>query len=631
MTRVAFYVRVSTECQQQAQTIEQQLTALHAYVAAQDAWEVADEHIFRDGGYSGAKLDRPALDALRDQAARAAFDRVLVTAPDRLARNYVHQMVLLEELARHGCQVVCIDRPPADDPHEQLVLQIRGAVAEYERTLIADRMRRGRQAKLKSGQLLPWTCAPYGYRLHPERPRDPTLVQLDPAETVIVEELFTAYAEEGATLYCLARRLTDRQVPSPTGRPSWSPSTIRGILTNPCYLGLAVSGREQRVPARQRNSPLKPVGRGHSHCPCPEEQWIHIPVPAIISRERFDQVQRRLSTNQQMAQRSTKHEYLLRGRVSCGLCRLRCTGRAGHQGQSGYWYYVCQGKQHPAMSGREHTCPARFVPATQLDEVVWEDLCRLLADPAAVARAVERAQSGAWLPEELRRRQDTLRGVRESLERQRKRLLEAYLAEVIDLAAFEGKDGELRRRQQDLQAQEREIVAQSQRLIAVGETVRSITALCERLQMGLEQATFAQRRELVELLIDRVVVTNEEVEIRYVIPTSEPSLQTRFCHLRTDYFRVPPPAVKEIHPARRPAGRRREMGHHVARIKHALRHFRFADPPFFPGPSPGPIAAFPEDPRRGRPGAPVLPPEGGRPLAALPEECKAPLQHGVLG
>jgi hypothetical protein len=98
---------------------------------------------------------------------------VLVTAPDRLARNFVHQMVVLEELERRGVRVVFIDRPCSDDPHEQLVTQIRGAVAEYERTLIADRMRRGRQARLRSGQLLPWTRAPYGYRLHPERPRGP--------------------------------------------------------------------------------------------------------------------------------------------------------------------------------------------------------------------------------------------------------------------------------------------------------------------------------------------------------------------------------------------------------------------------------------------------------------------------
>src|SRR5207249_6719701 len=147
------------------------------------------------------------------------------------------QMILLEELARVGCQVVFVDRPLSDDPHEQLVVQIRGAVAEYERTLIADRMRRGRQAKLQSGQLLPWTRAPYGYRLHPERPRDPAAVGLDPAAAAVVQELFAAYAAGGVTLHALAAQLTARRVPTPTGRPVWRPTTIRGLLTNPTYKG----------------------------------------------------------------------------------------------------------------------------------------------------------------------------------------------------------------------------------------------------------------------------------------------------------------------------------------------------------------------------------------------------------
>ena len=220
--RTAFYVRVSTERQQQAQTIEQQVALLRMYVAEHPEWVIGEQHIFRDDGHSGAKLQRPGLDALRDQAARAAFDVVLVTAPDRLARNYVHQMVILEELERHGISVVFIDRPPSDDPHEQLVVQIRGAVAEYERTLIADRMRRGRLAKLRAGRLLPWTNAPYGYRGHPERPRDPALVEVDEAAAAVVRELFQTYADGEATLHALAVRLTARGIASPTGRRFWS-------------------------------------------------------------------------------------------------------------------------------------------------------------------------------------------------------------------------------------------------------------------------------------------------------------------------------------------------------------------------------------------------------------------------
>src|SRR6516162_5244982 len=192
---VAFYVRVSTSRQQQQQTIDQQLSRLRDYVVTHPDWHVAEEHIYRDEGYSGATLKRPGLDRLRDRVAMAAFECILITAPDRLARNYVHQMLLVDELTQRGCRVEFVERPMSDDPHDQLLLQIRSGVAENERTLIAERRRRGRKAKLRSGQLLPWTTAPFGYRLDPERPRRADSVRVDPGEAALVAQLFDWYLE----------------------------------------------------------------------------------------------------------------------------------------------------------------------------------------------------------------------------------------------------------------------------------------------------------------------------------------------------------------------------------------------------------------------------------------------------
>src|SRR5256885_5314573 len=124
--RVAMYVRVSTQRQAQAQTIEHQLNRLREQSQRQ-GWLWCDEHIFRDDGYSGASLRRPGLERLREQIREGVFDRVMITAPDRLARNYVHQMLLIEELEREGCQVQFVDQPMSRDPHDHLLLQIRGA------------------------------------------------------------------------------------------------------------------------------------------------------------------------------------------------------------------------------------------------------------------------------------------------------------------------------------------------------------------------------------------------------------------------------------------------------------------------------------------------------------------------
>jgi site-specific DNA recombinase len=170
--QVAAYARVSTERQAETQTIEQQLERLRAYAQTQ-GWSLPDARIYKDDGHSGARLDRPALDRLRDAVARGDVDAILITSPDRLARRYAYQVWLLEEFEHAGCSVVFLERPPTGDPQDALVIQIRGAVAEYERSVIADRMRRGRLTALRAGRLLPWSTPPYGYRVDPLRPRDP--------------------------------------------------------------------------------------------------------------------------------------------------------------------------------------------------------------------------------------------------------------------------------------------------------------------------------------------------------------------------------------------------------------------------------------------------------------------------
>ena len=532
--KVAIYARVSTLHQQKMQTIEQQLERLRAHVAAQE-WNLDEEHVFRDDGYSGSKLNRPGLDSLRDRAAMAEFELVLITAPDRLARKYVHQALLLQELEHQGCSVEFLDRPMSDDPHDQLVLQIRGAVAEYERALIADRMRRGRLTKLRAGQLLPWTKALYGYVLDAECPRDPTRVRVHPTEAEIVRQVFAWYtnAEENPSLYAVAKRLTDQSIPTPSGGKRWNASSIRRMLKNPAYTGTAYANRVRTVKPQRRKSPLLPVGSGVSFKPRPKEEQIPIPVPAIISQEQFDQAQTRLAMNQQMSRRNnTKHQYLLRNLVSCAKCKLSCTGRS-HQH---YSYYVCRGKSDALRAPQGERCLSRFTPAQALDDLVWQDLCHILTHPQSITQALDRAQTGKWLPQQLQARSKTLKQTIAQLDRQSERLLKAYLAEVIDLSELERKRQEIVQKKQALQTQLRQVEAQAEKRFEVAIIANSVETFCQRVQKGLEQSTFEQRRKLVELLIDRVIVGDDRVEIRYVIPTSKAGEKTRFCHLRTDYF-----------------------------------------------------------------------------------------------
>jgi site-specific DNA recombinase len=532
--QVAAYARVSTQRQVQAQTTEQQLDRLHAHAGVQ-GWALPPEHVFRDDGYSGASLRRPGLDRLRDAAASARLDRVLITAPDRLARNYVHQVLLVEELQKHGAEVVFLDRPMSRDPHDQLLLQIRGAVAEYERTLITERMRRGRLRKLRAGTLLPWTRPPYGYRLDPERPRDPAGVRLDEAEAVVVRDLFARFADEGAAVTALVQRLHRLGIRSPRGHRTWSPSALRGVLSNPIYLGQVFANRLRTRPAERRRSALLPIGRGEGGKRVADPaEWIAVaPVPAIIDQERFDRAQERLAYNRRMARRNNRaHQYLLRGLVSCGRCRRGCSGR--HM-PPGYDYYLCRTKtQLPLLTPGER-CPARYIPARPLEELVWRDLCEVLAAPEMVAHAMERARGGHWLPQELQARRANLRRGQAGLRQQIERLTEAYLAGVVPLAEYDRRRRDAEARLLALDAQERELVQDADRQ---GETARLAAhaeAFCRRVREGLEQADFDRKRELIELLVDRVIVTDGAVEIRYVVPTGPDGEREPFWGLRSDY------------------------------------------------------------------------------------------------
>jgi site-specific DNA recombinase len=536
--RIAVYVRVSTIRQAQTQNNEQQLERLQSYISER-GWELPLTNVFRDDGYSGSQLKRPGLDKLRDKIASGELDLILITAPDRLARNYVHQVLLLDELQRFGCGVEFLERPMAETAHDQLLLQIRGAVAEYERTLITERMRRGRMIKMKAGLILPWTRPPFGYRLDSERPRDPGRVRLDEAEAAIVGEIFAFYLNEGTTLYGLVRHLEALNITSQSGQKIWSTATLKGILTNPTYTGQVYGGRMQYRPPKIRRSSTHPMGKPHgSVIWVSPEEWIPIAkVPAIVTEEEFARVAAKLAQNRLLAKRNNKtHNYLLRAMVSCGWCKQACSGRCLPSGNS---YYLCPSRVRARHLRPDPHCPSRYIPVQQLDDLVWKDLYNLLLNPQQIKIALERAHSGSWMPQALQARRENINKGKSSLQRQLERLTEAYLAAAIPLAEYQKRRRELEQKQVIFEQQLKELEREVDRQMEFATMDSSIENFCQRVQDGLESASFEQKRQLVELLIDRVIVKDDQIEIHYVIPTSTKNEQVRFCHLRSDYLYNP--------------------------------------------------------------------------------------------
>ena len=230
--QVALYARVSTPHQQLEHTIASQLQALRHHINHQN-WSLLPEPEYLDEGISGSRLDRPALDRLRDAAQRGEFDAVVVLSPDRLARHSAHQWLLIEELDKLQVQLVFLENPFGHSPQGKLLTQMQGMLAEYERSQILERTRRGRLDKARRGLYIPWAYRSYGYRYLPKRYDSPPQVWIEPTQAEVIYQMYRLLIDEQLSCRQIAKHLNERHIPTPSGQNVvWLPGVVRRILSN---------------------------------------------------------------------------------------------------------------------------------------------------------------------------------------------------------------------------------------------------------------------------------------------------------------------------------------------------------------------------------------------------------------
>ena len=301
-------------------------------------------------------------------------------------------------------------------------------------------------------------------------------------------------------------------MPSPSGKTFWGLASVRGVLANPTYTGQIYANRTRGRPARIRRSATHPIGRPKdSQVPLPPEEWIPVAtIPPIVSREQFDLVAGQ-DGGQPVVRRPEQHRHQVPAEGTGQLRRVRpgVSGPAGAAGRQDLLH--CTGKNIQVRRRTGTCCRSRSIPAGAIDELVWADLTELLRHPDRVASAMRRAAGGCWLPQELQARRENLRRGRVSLAAQIERLTDAYLGGVISLVECRRRRAELERRDAALAAQQEHLAADADRASEVAGLAASAEDFCRRVSAGLEHATFEQKRQLVELLIDRVVVTGDDV------------------------------------------------------------------------------------------------------------------------
>ena len=277
-TQVAIYARVSSEQQAETHTIASQVAALRERVAADDL-AVSEAMQFLDEGYSGATLVRPALERLRDVITAGSVDRLYVHSPDRLARKYAYQVLLVDEFRRAGVEVVFLNRALGQSPEDDLLLQVQGMIAEDERAKIIERHRRGKRHAAQIGAVNVLSGAPYGYRYVTKyEGGGQARYEIIPDEARVVRQVFAWVGRDRLTIGEVCRRLTQAGEVPRTSRTVWDRSVVWGILKNPAYQGAAAFGKTRQEPLRprvraQRNRPLQPR-RAVSTRDIPPEDWI---------------------------------------------------------------------------------------------------------------------------------------------------------------------------------------------------------------------------------------------------------------------------------------------------------------------------------------------------------------------
>ena len=516
MTAAAIYARVSSARQAKDETIGSQLAALRDH-AVSNRLDVPEEWVFADEGHSGATLVRPGLEALRDLAAQGCLNVVLVYSPDRLARKFAYQALLIEELARCGVRVEFVKGPRGDSPEDQLLVQFQGMFAEYEKAQLAERYRRGKAWRAKTGSVNVLSGAPFGYRYVRKTPESAARYEVIPHEAVLVSEMFRRYADDGAAIADLRRWLEDQGVRTRTGKERWDRSVIWGMfgktqaVHEPAGLNRTARLADRTVPRQVRVQDR------------PRDEWTAIPVPALIDEDTFDRVQQRLEDNKRFAARNTKVPSLLQGMAACASCgygyyRTRTTTSSGKK----IYYYRCLGSDDYRYQGGR-VCQNKPVRADYANAVVWDHVTALLADPALIRAEIDGRLQRARTSDPVTRKRGQLAQALAKTTTSIAAMVTAFSEQLITIDELRARMPALRAREAGLKDQINALDTQAADRDAYLRLAGDLEGFLARLRDSAATATVEDRQRVLRAVVQDILIGPEKLTIRHRIPVREPS------------------------------------------------------------------------------------------------------------
>ncbi len=514
---IAIYGRVSTSNQENEGTIETQLSAVKDF-AQKHGYTIVQE--YKDEGWSGDNLVRPDLDQLRVDAKKKIWEAVLIYDPDRLARRYSYQELVMDELREAGIEIIFVTVSAPKNSEDKILHGVRGLFAEYERAKISERFRLGKLRKVKEGHVLT-TEAPYGFRYIRNNKETKThgYYEINEEEARVVRMMFGWIANDGFTVRKIVAELQKLGIkPRRSKRGVWSTSTITTLLRHKAYIGRTHWGSSYAVvpenPQKfQQYKKVKKTSRKMK----PEEEWIasNIPVPVIIDEALFNKVRDQLKTNFALCQRNKKNEYLLSGKIRCACGKTR----AGEGPQKGkHLYYRCSGRV--SNFPLPPSCNERGINARIADKLVWDRIKDLMSSPELL-----QAQLNQWNKSRENKVVSAVCDIKTikkeiiKIKDQEVRYNKAYGAGLFTIEQLKEYTSPIKEQIVSLEYQISKAKQQENKINATAmPDTDEIKLFTEESAQVLSELSFELKRAIITNVVDKVVGTQQKLEVSGYMP-----------------------------------------------------------------------------------------------------------------
>jgi len=485
--RAAVYARVSTEEQaKHGYSLDEQIQACHARAIELGATEVL---VFRDEAISGATLDRPELNKLRDLIAQGEINLLVMRDPDRFSRKLSYQLILTEEFEKAGVQLEFLDFTWQDTPEGRMFYSIKGAISEYEREKISERMTRGRLQKAKQG-LIPMNFSLYGYDYSPET----GIVSINEREAEVVRYIFDRFLSYESPA-AITNELNRLGIPTKKNTGFWFRQTVRQLLMNRAYMGEWVYRKNSDNP-------------------------IIIPVPAIVSKEVWEKAQAILAESRRLWCSYGKEKYLLSGIVTCSDCGTPMGGA-----RLKYWGRIVRGytcRKSPSTNRIPGCYPTKIVNADALENIVWENIVDLYSNPDRLFMEISgQLPSNDSLKKEIAKLEKQL----QDTERGRSQLVDIISSGLVELDNnTKQKLGKLKQRKESLERRLNELKKDLRKIEFTKKDMQLIYQMSQQFIEQVDNLSFEAKQKLVRTTISQVIVSGR-VQGTYHKPNELPGTQ----------------------------------------------------------------------------------------------------------